>query len=398
MLYKMRITPSLVRALLIITMLSGITAVKIGARQSSNSAQEAARHRRPSDMPQRSSAKSASSVDKAEAVEQDDETVKVETDLTNLLFTAIDKNKRFVTTLRREDIRVLEDGTPQEIFTFQRETDRPLSLAILIDTSASQELTLPEEKAAARRFVDTIIRSQKDEVAIISFTGEATIEHGLTADVGRIRRAIDRVEIVHSSRHLGGGVGIPSGTPPISSAPSIPGTDPSRMGTTAIWDAIWATSKDMLAQTSDRTRRAIILLTDGVDTSSRLKRSEAIDRAVKDDTVIYVIGIGDEANFDGIEEDTLRKLAERTGGRAYFPKDDSDLRFAFAQIEQELRSQYLLAYTPTKRTRDGSFRSVKIEVVSREARKQKLRFTYRPGYYARSSASAAVPSKTVQRP
>ena len=104
----------------------------------------------------------------------DDDVLRVEADLTNILFTAVDKNKRFITTLRQEDIRVVEDGAPQEIFTFQRETDRPLSLAILIDTSASQERTLPEEKAAASAFVDAVIRPEKDEVAVLSFTGEAT--------------------------------------------------------------------------------------------------------------------------------------------------------------------------------------------------------------------------------
>src|SRR5438045_5109208 len=107
---------------------------------------------------------------------QDDEVERVNTDLTTILFTAVDKNKRFITTLKQEDIRILEDGTPQTIFTFQRETERPLSLAILIDTSASQERTLPEEKNAAREFVDAVIRPSKDEVAVVSFTGESTLE------------------------------------------------------------------------------------------------------------------------------------------------------------------------------------------------------------------------------
>ena len=106
-----------------------------------------------------------------ETIDEDD-VERVETDLTNILFTAVDRNKRFVTTLKQGDIRVLEDGVEQKLFTFQRETDRPLSLAILIDTSASQERTLPEEKSAAQQFVDTVIRPQKDEVAVLSFTGD----------------------------------------------------------------------------------------------------------------------------------------------------------------------------------------------------------------------------------
>src|SRR6266850_3204739 len=101
---------------------------------------------------------------------QDDDVIRVETDLTNLFFTATNKEKAFVTTLQEEDLRLTEDGVAQKILTFQRETDRPLSLAFLIDVSASEERTLPQEKAAARAFVETIIRSSKDQVAIIPFT------------------------------------------------------------------------------------------------------------------------------------------------------------------------------------------------------------------------------------
>ena len=120
-------------------------------------------------------------------IDDEDDVVRVETDLTNVLFTAVDKSKRFITTLKREDVRLLEDGVPQEITVFQRETDRALSLAILIDTSISQERTLPEEKSAAQRFVDSVIRPSKDEVAVLSFTGETTLEQGLTGTPGRVR-------------------------------------------------------------------------------------------------------------------------------------------------------------------------------------------------------------------
>lgn len=317
--------------------------------------------------------------------------LRVESDLTNLLFTAVDKNKRFITTLKQEDVRVFEDGAPQEIFTFQRETDRPLSLAILIDTSASQERTLPDEKAAARAFVDAVVREAKDEVAVLSFTGETTLEQGLTGNASRARRAIDRVEFVAPSGYVGGGVAVP-GTPPIS------GTNQSLAGSTAIWDAIWVTSREVLSGTSDKTRRAIILLTDGVDTSSQfMKRNDAVDAAVKDDVVIYTIGIGDSYGYDGVEESTLRKLSERTGGRAYFPKDETDLRTAFVQIQQELRSQYLVAYSPTKKIKDGSFRQLKVEVVNPELRKQNLRLTYRQGYFAKSAGTASNSSTPPTR-
>lgn len=308
-------------------------------------------------------------------LQDDDEVVRVETDLTNVLFTASDKQKRFVTTLRQEDIRVTEDGQPQEIFTFARQTDLPLSLAIVIDTSVSEERTLPIEKEAASSFVESVVRPSKDEVAVLTFTGETTLEQGLTGSVARIRRTLDRVEFVPPSGYIGGGQTV--GTPPISDQGQR------TAGTTAIWDAIWVTSDEVLSQTSDKTRRAIILLTDGEDSSSQKKLDEAIEKAVKVDAVIYSIGIGDEY-YGGVNRGVLKKVSERTGGRAFFPEDEADLRAAFAQIQLELRSQYLVAYSPVNKNRDGSFRKVQIEVINPELRKQNLRLAYRQGYFARS--------------
>jgi Ca-activated chloride channel homolog len=307
-----------------------------------------------------------------ETIDEDD-VERVETDLTNILFSAVDKNKRFITTIRQEDIRILEDGVEQKVFTFQREVNRPLSLAILIDTSNSQERTLPEEKSAAQQFVDEVIRPQKDEVAVLSFTGDATLEQGLTGNAARARRAIERVEFEPPSGYIGGGM------PPIN-----PDT---REGSTAIWDAIWVTSREVLSESSDKTRRAIILLTDGVDTSSRMKMAEAVDSALKADSIIYVIGIGDNY-FDGVDEGSLRKISERTGGRAYFPRNEEDLRSAFAQIQEELREQYLVAYSPSNKAKDGTFRKVQLEIVNPELRKQSFRLTYRQGYFARSAVDA----------
>jgi VWFA-related protein len=312
-------------------------------------------------------------------LQDDDEVVRVSTDLTNILFTAVDKQKRFITTLRREDIRVLEDGQPQEIFTFQQQADLPLSLAIVIDTSVSEEMTLPIEKEAASAFVDAVIRPSKDEAAVLTFTGQATLELGLTGSVARIRRALDRVEFVAPSGYIGGGATV--GTPPISD------TQQNIAGSTAVWDAIWVTADEVLSETSDKTRRAIILLTDGVDSSSQKKMDEAIERSIKGDVLIYSIGIGDDYR-GGIDKGSLRKLSERTGGRAFFPEDDADLRAAFAQIQRELREQYLVAYSPTNKNRDGTFRKVQLEVVNPELRKQNLRLTYRQGYFARTPGTA----------
>ena len=317
-----------------------------------------------------------------------DEVLRVETNLTNVFFTAADKQKRFISTLKREDVRVLEDGVPQEIFTFAQNVDLPLSLAILVDTSGSEERTLPEEKAAARAFLESVLRPEKDEAAVVSFTGEVTLEQGLTGNVGRLRRAIDQIEFVPPSGYIGGGV-VVGGTPPIS------GTQQTLAGSTAIWDAIWATSNEILGDSAEHMRRAIILLTDGEDTISQVKMQDAINRAVKADALIYAIGIGDRYQF-GINEGALKKITESTGGRAYFPRNERELREAFSQIERELREQYLVAYSSSNKTRDGSYRRVSIEIINPDLRKDGLKLTYRPGYFAK--APGATSSSTTKNP
>lgn len=316
----------------------------------------------------------------------DEEVVRVDSSLTNVFFTAVDKQKRYVTTLQRDDLRILEDGVPQEIFTFERQTDLGLSLAILIDTSMSQERTLPDEKAAARVFLESVVRPKKDLASIISFTGEATLEQGLTDNAARLQTAVNQTFVVRPSGYIGGGVVVPQTTPTVA---GIGSNDPTIAGSTAIWDAIWVTSNEVLTHAPDRTRRAIILMTDGYDTSSRIERDKAIEQAIKSEVVIYSIGIGDPSE-DGVDEKKLRKISEKTGGRAFFPLDETELRAAFAQIEQELRSQYLLAYTSNNKRDASAYRQVKLDIVAPALRKQNLKLTYRQGYYAKASKSAAA--------
>lgn len=326
---------------------------------------------------------------KEDTPQDSDEVVRVETNLTTIFFTAADRNKRFISDLMKENIRVLEDGQPQEIFTFQRNIDLPLSIAILIDTSISEQRTLPDEKAAAQAFLEAVVRPQKDEAAILSFTGEVTLEQGFTGSMERLRRAIDRVEFVAPSGYVGGNVVISPG----SAQPTPPISDVNRdlAGSTAIWDAVWACSNDLMTDSAENTRRAIILLTDGEDTSSRLKMHEAIERAQKADAFIYAIGIGDSYQ-GGVDMGSLKKIAEQTGGRAYFPQSERELREAFAQIQRDLREQYLLAYSPTNKARDGSYRKVQIEVIDPEVRKLNLKLNYRPGYFAKTP-DGALPAR-----
>ena len=301
--------------------------------------------------------------------------LRTETDLTNLLFTATDKNNRYITTLQQSDIRVLEDSVPQSIFTFQRETDRPLAIAFVIDVSISEERTLPDEKAAARSFIENVIRSEKDQAAIIPFEGYAHLEQPLSRDVLSIYRALEAVEVAFPA--------YTGAAPAIGGIVSGPGTiSPPREGSTAIWDSIAVICKNVLGRSYTQRRRAIILLTDGQDTSSRLSRASAIDQAIEAETVVYAIGIGDK-KYDGINKKVLDDIAEKTGGRAFYPKKSSDLVVAFQEIEQELRSQYLIAYSSTNKQHDGRFRSMKIEIANPALVKEKLNLRYRPGYFSK---------------
>lgn len=305
----------------------------------------------------------------------DPEVIKIDSDVVNILFTAQDRNRRLLTTLGQGDIKLLENGEPQEIVSFSRQVDLPLSLAILIDVSASQERTLPEEKLAAISFLETVIRPAKDEVCVVSFTGEATLEQGMTNNMQRLRRAVSAVRFNPPSGYIGGGV--IAGTPPIS------GDNQAVQGSTAIWDAIWVTSDEILGPAPERTRRAIILLSDGVNTFGKKKLDDAVQAALRSEAVVYSIGIGDNF-YSGVDRGSLNKISERTGGRAYYPKDEGELRDAFKQIQDEMRSQYLIAYEPTNQNRDGSYRKIEIQVTNPKLKEEKVKVTHRQGYFAKT--------------
>lgn len=332
---------------------------------------------------QKQSAPAPTATPTGDVIPEEDDPIKINTELVNVLFTAQDSNRRLLTNLKKEDIRILEDGQPQEIFTFARQTDLPLSIAIVIDTSQSQQRTLPEEKDAAKSFVEAVVRPEKDEVAVLSFTGETTLEQDLTGNLVRLRRAIDRVEFVPAAGTLNG---VLIGTPPIS------GRSQQVAGSTAVWDALWVTSNEVLSKAPDRTRRVIILMSDGVNTFGNKKLEDAVNQAIKHDAIIYSIGIGDYY-YDGVDEGSLRRLSERTGGRAFFPRDESDLRKAFTQIQIEMRSQYLIAYEPSNPKRDGTYRKIEIQVSNSELSKQKVRLTHRQGYFAKTESNQTKPTK-----
>jgi VWFA-related protein len=155
-------------------------------------------------------------------------------------------------------------------------------------------------------------------------------------------------------------------------------------GSTAIWDAVALTANNVLTKAPGLRRRAIILLSDGADTTSRLSKKEAVNRALAAETVVYAIGIGKGMAPEGVNPRAdLREIAERTGGRAFFPDKKFDLNAAFAEIERELRTQYLIAYSSTNKKRDNTYRKITIEITNPALQKQKLTLRHRPGYFGK---------------
>ena len=220
----------------------------------------------------------------------------------NTVFTAVDRDRHFITTLRADDLRIYENDAQQTISLFERETDRPLTLVILVDTSKSQERTLPAEKKAAKAFIRAVVRPEKDKVAVISFTGVPSVKQQLTEHVSKLNRAIDYLRVE-----------LPRNNPNCDEERSVQ-EDP--LCWTSIWDSVWESASAVLANGDVNSRRAVILLSDGDDTSSTIKRQDAIDAALKNNVAVYSIGVCDPEPYK-VEQDRLRKLSDRTRGRAF---------------------------------------------------------------------------------
>jgi VWFA-related protein len=286
-----------------------------------------------------------------------------------VLLSATDKRRRFVTTLRAEDLRLTEDGVEQQIASFEQETAAPLSLALLVDLSSSQAGVLPAEREAARAFIASVLKP-RDRASVFTFTGLTRLDQPLTDERARLEAVIDSLKPKFSEDSP-------------ECAPDAPEEGKIHCYS-GVWDSIVIAVREVLSRTSERTRRAIILLSDGDDTISRVRLYQAVEYAGRHNTVVYAIGIRDRRAREGsMRRDFLQEISEGTGGRAFFPKRPEDLPATFAQIEQELRSQYLLTYTPTNRARDGSFRRLQIEITNPQLKKQNLRLLYRQGYYAK---------------
>jgi Ca-activated chloride channel family protein len=283
---------------------------------------------------------------KPAAVQPDETKITVDVSRVQLLFTVSDKKGRFVSNLAKDDFEIFETKKPQPIMEFTAETDLPLRLAILIDTSNSIRDRFKFQQEAATDFVNTVIRAHEDKAVIVSFDTAAELVADLTDDTEKLAKAI------HGLRPGGG---------------------------TALYDAIFFACRDKLMQDQPKFkyRRAMVILSDGDDNQSRYSRDQALEMAHRADVVIYAIS----TNRSGIEDDgdkVLRYFADQTGGQAFFPFKAQDLSQDFENIANELRHQYNVLYRPEPLKTDGLYHPVEVRVRGRKD----LIVRARHGYYA----------------
>ncbi len=315
------------------------------------------------------SAPHAASNDQAQ--DQSVETLKVNVEVVQLFFNVKDKHGALIPNLNKDNFDLLEDGKPQTIKYFKAESDLPLTLGMLIDSSGSQMRVLDMEKEVGASFLESTLRP-KDEAFVISFDVDITLLQDFTNSVSRLRHALNEARINT------GGVGCSGG--PMGPQGPIPCSASGQRGT-ALYDAVYLASHDEFSH--EVGRKAMILLTDGQDEGSRLKIKDAIEAAQKADAICYVLLIADRGfygfgNIGYSGDSEMRKLTQETGGRMIEVGNKIEkLRQAFDQISQELRSQYNAGYVPTNTARDGSFRKVEIKPKQGDYKVQA-----RSGYYA----------------
>ncbi len=275
--------------------------------------------------------------------------IKVFSNLVNVLFTVTDKKNRMVVDLTKDDIHVLEDNKRQSIRFFSRETDLPLRIGVLIDTSNSIRDRLRFEQEAAIDFLSATLRPRKDLAFVLGFDVEPQLIQDYTDDMEKLSKAI-------RSLQAGGGTGL--------------------------YDAVYGASREKMLifpPPEPYLRRVMIIISDGLDNQSVHTREEALSMAQRGEVTIYSIS----TNRSGTTirgDKVLQRLAQETGGRAFFPFAASDLAANFHEISRELRSQYSLGYVSTNTARDGTFRTITIEALEKGSRVRS-----KAGYFAPST-------------
>jgi VWFA-related protein len=303
-----------------------------------------------------------------QADDQSVATLKVNVDVVQLFFNVKDKKGGLIPNLTKNDFQIFEDGKLQTIRYFTAESDLPLTLGILIDTSPSQARVLQMEQEVGASFLGQILR-EKDLAFVIGFDADVNLLQDFTSSARQLRSALN-------DTHIGGGTGGGGGIAGMGGGP-VPTM--SHGCCTMLYDAVYLASHDELAQQVGR--KAMILLTDGEDDGSKLKIQDAVEAAQKSDSIVYVLLCADRGfygfgGYSGAGE--MEKLTKETGGRVINVGNKMDkLRDAFDQIARELRSQYNIGYVPTDRVKDGTFRKVEIK-----ANDSGYKIQSRAGYYA----------------
>ena len=288
-------------------------------------------------------------------------TLKVTTAVVSVYAVVREKNGRLLPDLTKDDFTLEEDAQPQQIKYFSREADTPLTMGILVDTSPSQGRVLDVEKSEAEAFLREVLRP-KDLTFVLHFDVDVELLQDFTEDLHLLDKAIDETEI------NGGG-------------PRMPGPFPTSVsgGATHLYDAVYLSARELLK--NEVGRKVLILLTDGEDQGSKVKLDTALEAAQKSDVIIYSVDIHDRSFYyrQGVGyggESAMRKLSEETGGRV-IETNTKDTSAAFQQIANELRTQYLLGYTPTNTKLDGTFRRISVKVKTGN-----VKVDARRGYYA----------------
>jgi Ca-activated chloride channel homolog len=272
---------------------------------------------------------------------------RVGTNEVNVVFTVTDKHGKHVTDLKQADFRVVDDNKPAaEIRSFHAETNLPLQVGLLIDASSSVRDRFRFEQDSAVEFLNQTIRKRYDLAFVVGFDATPEVTQDFTDDTEKL---------AHGVRELRPG------------------------GGTALYDALYYACRDKLLKKAPTgpARRAIILLTDGEDNQSHVTREEAIEMAQRADAIVYAISTNISGS-KGAGDKVLERIADATGGRAFFPFQIRDVANAFAEIQDELRSQYAVSYKPADFKADGHFRTIEIVANDRKS----FRVRARRGYYA----------------
>jgi VWFA-related protein len=295
-------------------------------------------------------------------------TIKVDVDIVNILASVRDKRGGLVSNLEKKDFTIFEDGKQQEIKYFTRETDVPLTIGLLVDVSGSQRNLIDIERNAASEFFGQVLR-KKDEAFLISFGEEAELLQDYTSSPRLLTEGLRGLRVSSGVGGIGPG--------PVPTAGGPRGT--------VLYDAVYLAANDKLK--TEVGRKAIVVITDGVDQGSRLTINQAVEAAQKSDAVIYCIDYSDPGAYGGgfgminlgggAGVSAMRKMSEETGGHMYKVDRKHSLDQVFKELQDEMRSQYSIAYTPTNDRKDGTYRKLDIKLSNKDLKAQA-----RKGYYA----------------